>query len=168
LQEEETHATPHGTFQERKRPQIYLCHAATMSHIIDSDPSYYEKEFSQPIWRDSMMEKYQSIMKNDVWDIFLRSEGKSVVTSKWIYKIKCTADGSIEKHKAIFVSRMLSHVEGIDYENTVAHIGLYTSIRMIISFATSMGWRLNYMDVKTTFLNGDIEEEVSSRSEMVS
>jgi hypothetical protein len=46
-----------------------------------------------------MMEEYQSIMKNDVWDIVLRPEGKSVVTSKWIYKIKHTTDGSIEKHK---------------------------------------------------------------------
>jgi len=105
LQEEETHATPHGTFQERKRPQIYLCHVATMSHIIDSDPSYYEEASSHPIWRDSMMEEYQSFMKNDVWDIILRCEGKYVVTSKWIYKIKHTVDMSIEKHKTRFVAR---------------------------------------------------------------
>ena len=69
LQEEETHATPHGTFQERKRPQIYLCHAATMSHIIDFEPSYYEEACSQLVWREAMMDEYQSIMKNDVWDI---------------------------------------------------------------------------------------------------
>jgi hypothetical protein len=59
-----------------------------MSHIIDSEPSSYEEASSQPIWRDVVMEEYQSIMKNDVWDIVLRPDGKSVVTSKWIYKIK--------------------------------------------------------------------------------
>ena len=50
-----------------------------------------------------MIEEYQSIMKNDVWEIVPRPQGESVVTSKWIYNIKHVADGSIEKHKARFV-----------------------------------------------------------------
>jgi hypothetical protein len=50
-------------------------------------------------------------------------------------------------------------VEGIDYE-TFALVTRYTSIRTIIALAASMGWRLHQMDVKTTFLNGEIEEEV--------
>jgi hypothetical protein len=52
-----------------------------MSHIIDYKPSCYEEATSHPVWRDVMME-YQSIMKNDVWDIVLRPEGKFAVTSK--------------------------------------------------------------------------------------
>jgi hypothetical protein len=131
-----------------------------MSHIIDSDPSYNEETSSQLVWRDTMMEEYQSIMKNDVWDIVLVPKGKFVVTSKCIYKIKNIVDGSIEKHKVIFVARGLSQVEGIDYEEKFAPFDRYTSIPTIISLATSMGWRLHYMDVNTTFLNGDIEEEV--------
>jgi hypothetical protein len=51
-------------------------------------------------------------------------------------------------------------VEGIDYEETFAPIARYTSIRTIIELAASMGWKLHQMDVKTTFLNGEIEEEV--------
>jgi hypothetical protein len=51
-------------------------------------------------------------------------------------------------------------VEGIDYEETFSPVALYTSIRMIISFATSMGWRVHQMDVKIAFLNGEIEEEL--------
>ena len=47
-----------------------------------------------------MKEEYQSIMKNDVWDVVPKPEGNSVVTSKWIYKIKHVADGSSEKYKA--------------------------------------------------------------------
>jgi hypothetical protein len=93
-----------------------------MSHIIDPEPSYYEEESSQPVWRDAMMEEYHSIMKNDVWDIVLRPEGKSVVNSKWIYKIKHTTDKSIEKHKAGFVARGFSQVKGIDYEETFAPV----------------------------------------------
>jgi hypothetical protein len=69
-----------------------------------------------------MMEEYQYIMKNDVWDIVLRPEGKSVVTSKWIYKIKHTIDRSIERHKIRFVARGFSQVEVINYEETFAPV----------------------------------------------
>ena len=61
-------------------------------------------------------------MKNDVWDVVPRLEGKSVVTFKWIYKIKRVADSSIEKYKARFVARGFSQKEGIDYEETFAPV----------------------------------------------
>jgi hypothetical protein len=112
------------------------------------------------VWRGAMMEEYQSIMKNDVWYIILRPERKSVVTSKWIYKINHTTERSIEKQKASFVARGFSQVEGIDYEETFSPNARYTFIRMIISLATSMGWKLHQMDMKTTFLNGEIGEEI--------
>ena len=54
------------------------------------------------------MEEYELIMKNDVWDIVLKPKNKSVVSSKWIYKIKHDADGSIEKYKSRFVARGFS------------------------------------------------------------
>ena len=76
-----------------------------------------------------MIEEYQFIMKNDVWDVVPRPERKFVVTSKWIYKIKHAADGSIEKYKARFVARGFSQKEGIDYEETFALVAKYTSIR---------------------------------------
>ena len=50
-----------------------------------------------------MIDEYHSIIKNDVWEIVPRSEGKSVVTSRWLYKLKHVAYGSVEKYKAKFV-----------------------------------------------------------------
>ena len=55
-----------------------------------------------------MIEEYQSIMKNDVWNVVPGPEGKSVVISKWIYKIKHVADGRIEKYKARFMAHGFS------------------------------------------------------------
>ena len=107
-----------------------------------------------------MVEEYDSIMQNDVSEIVPRLEGKSVVTSKWLYKVKFAADGSIEKHKAQFVARGFSQVEGIDYDETFAAIARYTSILTIMAIAAEMGWRIHQMDVKTAFLNGILEEEV--------
>ena len=82
------------------------------------------------------------------------------MTSKWIFKIKHVADGSISKYKARFVARGFSQKEGVDYEEMFSLVAHYTSIRTIIALASTMGWRLHYMDVKTTFLNGEVEEEV--------
>jgi len=133
---------------------------ALMSHIISSEPSSFEQETGQQVWKDSMMEEYQSIMKNDVWEIMSRPKGKSVVTSKWIYKIKHAADNNIDKYRARFVARGLSRKEGIDYDETFALVAKYTSIRDIISLAYVMDWNLHQMNVKTAFLNGVIENEV--------
>jgi hypothetical protein len=131
-----------------------------MRHIIDIEPSYHGEAAGQQVWQDTMTEEYHSIKKNDVWDIVPRPKGKSIVTSKWIYKIKHPVDGSVEKYKARFVARGFSQVEGINYEETFALVARFTSIRTIISLVASMGWRLHQMDEKTTFLNGEIEEEV--------
>ena len=108
---------------------------------------------------EAVMEEYQSIMKNDVWDIVSKSENKSVVYSKWIYKIKHVVDGSIEKYKARFGDRGFYQKEGIDCEETFYPIARYTSIRTIMALASMMKWDLHQMDVKTTFLSGIIEEE---------
>jgi hypothetical protein len=89
-----------------------------------------------------------------------RPKDKSMVSSKWIYKIKHAADGSVEKFKARFVARGFSQKEGIDYDENFSPVARYTSIRVIISLASVLGWKLHQMDVKTTFLNGKIEQEV--------
>jgi hypothetical protein len=94
LQEAEGHAAPKGSFRESKRPHKFSTYVALMSKIIDSEPSTFEEAAKQQMWKDVMMEGYQSIMKNDMWVVVLRPEGKSVVTSKWIYKIKHVAGGS--------------------------------------------------------------------------
>lgn len=131
-----------------------------MSSILDSEPSTYDEDTSQQCWKDTMMEEYESIMKNDVWEIVPRPDRKSVVTSKWIFKIKHVVDGSIEKYKARFVARVFSQKEGVDYDETFAPVARYTSIKTIIALASTMRWRLHQMDVKTAFLNREIEEEV--------
>ena len=106
------------------------------------------------------MEEYNSIMKNDVREVVPRPEGKSVVTSRWLYKLNHATDGSIEKYKSRFVARGFSQVEGVDYDETFAIVARHTSIRAMVSIVAEMGWKIHQMDVKTTFLNGLIEEEM--------
>ena len=86
-----------------------------------------------------MTEEYHSIMNNDVWDIVPRPKRKSVVTSRWIYKIKHDENGSVDKYKSKFVSRRPYLKEGIDYEENFSPVSRYTTIRSIISLASVLG-----------------------------
>jgi len=71
-------------------------------------------------------------MKNDVWEVVPKSINNVMVGSCLSYKIKHSADGSIKKHKARFVAKGFSRKEGIDYEETFAPVGRYTSRRFVI------------------------------------
>jgi hypothetical protein len=71
-----------------------------VTSIIDAEPEIFAQAVYQQVWREAMLEEYDSIMRNDVWEVVLRPVGKSIVTSRWLYKTKYAADGIIEKHKA--------------------------------------------------------------------
>jgi hypothetical protein len=93
-----------------------------------------------------MMEEYSSIMKNDVWEIVPSPEGKSVVTSRWLYKLKYDADGSIEKYKARFVARGFSQGEGIDYDETLKLV-LWLGVSHRVRELTMMRPSLRLLDI---------------------
>ena len=135
------YGAPEENHRERKRTRSYSRYVALLCDFIDKETSSYEEVGEQKEWKDVMIKEYQSIMKNDVWDVVPRLEGKSVVTSKWIYKIKHVADGSMEKYKARFVARGFSQKEGIDYEETFEPVVRYTSIRSVLALATMMKWK---------------------------
>ena len=131
-----------------------------MSKCIVTEPSSFEEAVEDPAWVDAMVEEYDSIVRNNAWEIVPRPKGKSVVGLRWIYKVKQTADGSVEKYKARFFPRGFSQIEGIDYEETFSPVARYSSIRTILALSVQMGWHIHQMDVKITFLNEIIEEEV--------
>eukprot|EP00253_Pinus_taeda_P020510 PITA_20510 len=100
---------------------------ALVGECVETEPSSFEEAVHQPIWVNAMVEEYDFIVHNSVWDVVPRPENKSVVSSRWLYKVKQATDGSVEKHKARFVA--LSQVEGIDYHETFAPIARRTFAR---------------------------------------
>jgi hypothetical protein len=137
LKETEKHLTPKDTFRESKKPDKYSGLITQLNLVIDSEPSTFEEASKHQVWKDAMIEEYDSILKNDVWALVPRPCG-----SKWIYKIKHRTDGSVEKYKARFVARGFSQKEGIDYDEIFAPVARYISIKIIISLAAVFGWKL--------------------------
>ena len=82
------------------------------------------------------------------------------LSSKWIFKRKMKADGTIEKYKARLVIKGYRQKEGLDYFDTFSPVSRITSIRMILTIAALRNLEVHQMDVKTAFLNGDLDEEI--------
>ena len=80
-----------------------------------------------------------------------------------MFKVKTNADGEIERYKARLVAKGFSQVEGIDYTETFAPVAKYGSIRCVLALAAQLDLEVHQMDVKTAFLNGDLEEEIYMR-----
>jgi hypothetical protein len=160
IQDGEKYGVPQKTTRQVKRPKPFSSYTALMCDLLEEEPACFEEAIQRKEWAYVMTEEYQSIMKNEVWEIVPRLKNKYVVSSRWLFKIKHVADGSIKKYKARFIAPGFSQKEGIDYEETFSPVARYTSIRTIIALAAKMKWKLHQMDVKTTFLNGVIEEEV--------
>ena len=75
-------------------------------------------------------------------------------------KTKFAADGSPLKYKEILVSKVYSQVHGIDYNETFSPVAKMDSIRLALAIATSRQWEVHHMDAKSSFLHGDIKEEI--------
>ena len=97
----------------------------------------------QPIWVDAMVEDYDSIFRNNAWEIVPILEDKSVVGSRWIYKVKQETYGSVKKHKAIFVAKGFSQVEAIDYEDTFLHY--HSTLQSDLFFHFHLRWDGKYI-----------------------
>eukprot|EP00253_Pinus_taeda_P035128 PITA_35128 len=107
-----------------------------------------------------MNEEYNSIMKNDTWELTKLPKDKVPIGCKWLFKPKFNVDGSIDKYKARLVSKGYSHEEGIDYKDTFVPVAKINTIRIMIELATKQNWKMHQLDVKSVFLNGELKVEV--------
>ena len=94
------------------------------------------------------------------WSLVEAPKGVKPIGCKWIYKRKRRPDGKVETFKARLVAKGYTQKEGIDYEETFSLVAMLKSIRILLAVAASLDYEIWQMDVKTTFLNGNLEEDI--------
>ena len=98
-----------------------------------------------------MNDELDQIEKNQTWELVLRTKGMNVIGSKWIFKNKFNEDGKLIRNKARLVCKGYAQVEGIDFEETFAHVARLEAIRMFLEFSCYKNFKEYQMDVKSTF-----------------
>ena len=129
----------------------------------DTSPNSYAdamKGDKKNLWKDAMKKEMESLHSNEVWELVPPPENRKVIGSKWVFKVKVKADGTIERYKARLVAQGFSQRRGLDYDETFCPVVRGESVRSVVALAASKKLLLHQMDVTTAFLNGTLEEEV--------
>jgi hypothetical protein len=111
-------------------------------------------------WEMAMQEEYDSLVVNNIWSLVPLPKGRKPISCKWVFKIKHGVHGEVERYKARLVTRGFTLTFGVDYNETFALVAKFVSIRCILALAAIEDMGIHQMDVKTAFLNGDLEEEI--------
>ncbi|KAJ0494958.1 putative RNA-directed DNA polymerase [Helianthus annuus] len=111
-------------------------------------------------WVTAMHDELTALRNNDTWDLVQRPAHLNVVGSKWIYRIKYKADGSVDRYKARLVAQGFTQVPGLDFFHTFSPVVKASTIRVVLSLATIYNWQLRQLDVNNAFLNGHLTETV--------
>ena len=114
-------------------------------------------------WLSAIHDELNSLKANDTWTLVPRPPGKSIVGSRWVFKLKLTSDGRPDRYKARLVAQGFTQVEGIDFKETFAPVAKMDTIRLVLAIAAARKMSIHQMDVKTAFLNGDIDEDIYMR-----
>eukprot|EP00253_Pinus_taeda_P033011 PITA_33011 len=107
-----------------------------------------------------MVDEMAYLHKNEAWDLVELPTGRKPIGSKWVFKKKENAKGKVEKYKAWLVAKGYSQVLGIGFGDIFSLVTKVASIRLLLSIDVAFDFEVEQMDVKTTFLHGDLEEEI--------
>ncbi|GJV38490.1 zinc finger, CCHC-type containing protein [Tanacetum coccineum] len=130
---------------------------------VEDDPKTFDeamKSQDAAFWKEAINDEMDSIMGNNTWVLADLPPGCRPLGCKWIFKRKMKVDGTVEKFKARLVIQGFNQRSGIDYFDTYAPVARISTIRLLIALASIHSLIIHQMDVKTAFLNGELEEEV--------
>ncbi|KAL6335313.1 hypothetical protein AAG906_029555 [Vitis piasezkii] len=128
-----------------------------------SDPITYQEAIQCPqftSWKEAMDDEMNSMYMNGVWDWVELPHGCKPIGCKWVFKTKCDSSGQIERYKTKLVAKGYNQGGGIDFKETFSLVSTKDSFRVIMAIVAHFDLELHQMDVKTAFLNGDLDEDV--------
>ncbi|KAI3715304.1 hypothetical protein L6452_22283 [Arctium lappa] len=130
------------------------------SFLRKFEPTRVSEPLADPEWVISMQEELNQFDALQVWRLVPKPQGKTIIGTKWVFKIKKDKDGTVIRNRARLVAKGYRQEEGTDYDETYAHVVQLEAIRMFLAYAAHKNLTIFQMDVKTALLNSILKEEV--------
>jgi transposase InsO family protein len=111
-------------------------------------------------WEQAAKDEMDSIQQAGTWTLTPLPAGRQAIGCKWVFKVKRKADGTVDRYKMRLVAKGFSQKPGVDYEETFAPVAKFATIRALLSMAAHYDLEIHQMDVRTAFLNGDLEQDI--------
>jgi hypothetical protein len=124
------------------------------------EPVTIENALKSQEWRETMQAELQATESNNTWFWSDLPRGQKAIGLKWVFKLKKDAAGNVVKHKARLIAKGYAHKEGVDYDEVFAPVARLETVRVLLALAAQENWQVHHMDVKSAFLNGNLQEEV--------
>jgi hypothetical protein len=115
------------------------------------------------LWYEAACAEMQAQQENGTWELVPLPPGRKAIGSRWVFKIKWTADGSVERYKGRIVAKGYLQRPGIDYSETFAPTAKWAALRAILALSAYEDLYVETVDVSTAFLNGNVHEEIYMR-----
>ncbi|KAJ9551322.1 LOW QUALITY PROTEIN: hypothetical protein OSB04_015367 [Centaurea solstitialis] len=128
--------------------------------LAGDEPTTYLEAARDRDWLGAMKRELESIERNYTWSLTNLPHGHKPIVLKWVFKLKKDAKGNITKHKARLVAKGYVQRKGVDFDEVFAPVARLETIRVLLALAAKEGWLVHHLDVKSAFLNGDLQEEV--------
>ena len=127
-------------------------------------PKGYRKAVSDPTfgakWHDACTAEFQSLIDCNVLQWVKREPWMKILRAVWVFRVKPNADGTVDKLKARWCADGSSQRPGFDCFETYSPVARMTTVRVVLALAAARDWPLRQLDVKTAYLNGDLDEEL--------
>lgn len=136
-------------------------HIALLANLFTAqEPGSYDQAAQDPMWVAAMEKELHALEANQTWQLTTLPKGHKALPSRWVYKLKYKADGSIDRPKARLVIKGFNQQLGVDYKHTFAPVAKLATVRTVIALAAAKAWPLHQLDVNNAFLHGFLDEDI--------
>nr|GEV66696.1 retrovirus-related Pol polyprotein from transposon TNT 1-94 [Tanacetum cinerariifolium] len=123
------------------------------------EPKNFKQAMTESSWIDAMQEEIHEFKRLKVWELVPCLDNVFLIKLKWIYKVKTDESGGVLKNKAQLVAQGFRQEEGIDFKESFASVARIGAIHIFVANAAHKNIMIYQIDIKTTFLNGELKEE---------
>lgn len=127
------------------------------------EPVCFKQAITDEVWKESMEREMSSIEKNKTLELTTLPKGHKAIDLKWVFKVKKDQNGEVTKHKSRLVAKGYVQKHGVDFGEVFSPVTRLEIVRLLHALATKHDWEVHHLDVKSTFPNGVLLEEVYVR-----